>query len=254
MSNARHLFPLENIEGDTEAGAADRRRIGHVDANEASILEIDLLAHEAVVVGANHRHILNISGFVGIDDGFINARGPDSIDLLTGADQILRFLRALVKGPAGEDRRHDLDVGILLERLSEALVAVGVGGHAVDATQLRDIALAAELLEQSLGSQATVGGLVIGYNIGRGGVNCLVHSDNYDVPVGGLLDHRIKRFAIGRINNDDVDAGRDEIAQIGDLLRWSTVAVGQNDLGYLTRCQGLGLDRADHFLAPTVAD
>jgi hypothetical protein len=82
----------------------------------------------------------------------------------------------------------------------------------------------------------------------------LVDGDDYDVPIGRLLDHRIKRFAVGRIDDDDVDAGRDEIAQIGDLLRWSTVAVGQNDLGNLTRRQGLGLDRADHFLTPTVAD
>ena len=46
----------------------------------------------------------------------------------------------------------------------------------------------------------------------------MVDGDNYDVPIGRLLDHRIKRFAVGRIDNDDVDAGRDEIAQIGDLL------------------------------------
>src|SRR6516225_11183631 len=230
MSNTRHLFPLENIEGDTEAGAADRRRIGHVDANEAGILEIDLLAHEAVVIGADHRHIFKVRGLVGIDDGFINARSPDTIDLFTGADQVFRFLRALVRRPAGEDRCHDLDIGILLERLSEALVAVGVGRHAVNAAHLHDIALAAELREQSLSPQATVGGLVIGYNIGRWGVNRLIDGDNYDVPIGRLLDHRIKRFAVGRVDNDDIDARRDEIAQIGDLLRWSTVAVGQNDL------------------------
>src|SRR5215813_9216888 len=104
MGNARHLFPLENIEGDTEAGAADRWRIGHVDANEASILEINLLAHEAVIVGADQRHVFEVSGLIGIDDDVINARSPDSIDLLAGANQVFRFLRALVKGPAREDR------------------------------------------------------------------------------------------------------------------------------------------------------
>src|SRR6202023_1934570 len=97
MSNARHLFSLENVESDTEAGTADRRRIGHADANEAGILQVDLLAHEAVIVGADHRHVFDVSGLIGIDDGFINARSPDSIDLLAGADQVFRLLRALVR-------------------------------------------------------------------------------------------------------------------------------------------------------------
>src|SRR6516162_10557911 len=109
MSNARHLFPLENIKGDTEAGSADRRWIGHVDANDASILEIDLLAHETVIVGADHRHVFDVSGLIGIDDHVINARSPDSIDLLAGADQVFRFLRSLVERPAGEDRCYHLD-------------------------------------------------------------------------------------------------------------------------------------------------
>src|SRR5215469_1972008 len=150
MRHARYFFPCENIQRKTETSSADGRWIGDVDANEG-ILQIDLLAHEAVIVGADDRHVFQVSGLVGIDNRTIDARSPDSIDLFTGADQVFHFLRALVKGPTGEDRCNDLDIWILLERLSEALMAVSVGRHSVDASHLDDTGFAAKLLEQSLG-------------------------------------------------------------------------------------------------------
>src|SRR6266478_3911065 len=73
MSNVRHLFSLEDIEGDAEAGSTDRRRIGDVDANKSGIAQVDLLAHETVIVGADHRHVFEVRGLESIDDGFVNA-------------------------------------------------------------------------------------------------------------------------------------------------------------------------------------
>src|SRR5260370_20117014 len=130
MNNVRYLFPLENIEGNAEAGTADRGRIGDIDADQAGIPQVDLLAHEAVIVGADHRHVFEVRGLVGIDDRFINAPSPDPIYLLAGADQDFHFLRALVKRPAGKDRCDDLAIGILLERLAEALLPVSTAAHA----------------------------------------------------------------------------------------------------------------------------
>ena len=52
MSNPRHLFPLENIEGDTETGTADRRPVGRSTAADTADV-----AWAATAPGADdHRH------------------------------------------------------------------------------------------------------------------------------------------------------------------------------------------------------
>ena len=164
------------------------------------------------------------------------------------------MLGGFVRRPAGEDGRDHLDVGIVLQRFGEAFVAIRVGGHPVDAAHLDDIALAAELLEQRLGAKLAVGLLIIGHDIGGWSVDRLVDRHNDNSAIGRLLDDGIKRLAIGRVDDDDIRAGRDQIADVGDLLRRSAVAVGENDFGNLARREGLGLDRADHLLTPAVAN
>ena len=85
-------------------------------------------------------------------------------------------------------------------------------------------------------------------------VDRLVDCHNDNSAIGRLLDDGIERLAIGRIDDDDIRAGRDQIANVGDLLRGSAIAVGENDFGNLAGRKGLGLDRADHLLTPAIAN
>src|SRR5271170_7077671 len=57
--NRRHLvarFFLQNIEGDDQAGSADRGGVADGDPGQPILLVVDQLLDEAVVVGAHERH------------------------------------------------------------------------------------------------------------------------------------------------------------------------------------------------------
>ena len=133
-------------------------------------------------------------------------------------------------------------------------MTIGVSGNAVDAAHLDDRALAAQFVEQPFGAELGVFDLIVGQNISLRRGNRLIDRDHHDALVRRLLDDGVQRFAIGRIDDDDVRASRDEIADVGDLLRRTAIAVGDNDLRDLARRFRLGLDRADHLFAPAVAD
>ena len=44
------------------------------------------------------------------------------------------------------------------------------------------------------------------------------------------------------------------VREIRDLLGWPRFAIGQDDLGHEARSERFGLDRADEFLTPAIAD
>ena len=58
---------------------------------------------------------------------------------------------------------------------------------------------------------------------------------------------------IGRVDDDGVDAGVDQVADVLELAGGVGVAVGDVERVDLARGERLGLDRADHLLAPAVA-
>ena len=124
----------------------------------------------------------------------------------------------------------DLDVGIALEHLHEALMAIRVGGNPVDAAHLHDRALAAQFVEQPLCAELGVFDLVVRQNVGLRRRDRLVDRDHHDPLVRRLLDDWVQRFAIGGVDDDDVRASRNEVADVSDLFRRTAIAVGDDNL------------------------
>ena len=58
---------------------------------------------------------------------------------------------------------------------------------------------------------------------------------------------------VGRVDDDGVDAGADQVADVLELAGGVGVAVGDVERGDLAGGERLRLDRADHLLAPAVA-
>ena len=127
---------------------------------------VDQLLEEPVVVGAHDRHVRLAGGLERVDDRVVDPGRPDAVDLHAGVEDVEHLLPAGRERPAGERLLDDLDARVLLQRLQEARVAVGVGRHAGDAAHLDDVALAAELLEQPLGAEAAVRDLVVRHVVG----------------------------------------------------------------------------------------
>ena len=82
----------------------------------------------------------------------------------------------------------------------------------------------------------------------------MVRRNDDDPLVGRRLDDAVERFFVRRVYDDRVDAGRDQRAQVRDLLGRPRFAIGENDLRNQARGEGLGFDRADELLAPAVSD
>ena len=144
--------------------------------------------------------------------------------------------------------------GIVLEHGVEAGLPHAVAGRAVDAAHLVDFALALHLVEQPFGADLGVGHLVAGHDIGFRRADRLVRRDDDDPLVRRRLDDAVQRLLVGRIDDDGVDAGRNQRAQVGDLLGRSGFAIGENDLRNQAGGERLRLDRADELFAPAIAD
>ena len=179
---------------------------------------------------------------------------PDvQIAVVVGGGQLLHGdVAALGVVPAGE-HFLDLDVGVLLHHLAEPGVAILVGGDAFDAADVQHAALATELVGEPLGAETAVLDLVVGGDEGAFGSDRLVDGDDDDALGDGLFDDRVELLAVGRVDDDRVDALGDEVLQVLDLLRRTAVARDGDDLADLTTGERLGLDRADHLLPPAVA-
>ena len=70
----------------------------------------------------------------------------------------------------------------------------------------------------------------------------------------GLVDRRVQRVRIVRVDDDRVDVGSDQVADVGQLTGRVRVVVDDGDLVDRAGRDRLGLDRADRRLAPAVAD
>ena len=152
-----------------------------------------------------------------LDHGVVDPRGPDAVDLL-GRDDVERLLGARRGSQPVKTSAATVDPRIVGQRLLEAGITVGVGGDAIDAAHVGDVALATQLLEQPLGSETPVGHLVVGDDIGALGGHRLVDGDHDDALLDGRLDDRVEGLAVGRVEDDRVDALGDEALEVGDLL------------------------------------
>ena len=151
--------------------------------------------------------------------------------------------------------RQDLDVRVLGERLLEAHVAVGVGRVAGDAAHVVDVALAAQLLEQPLGAEVRVLDLVVvevvGVRVGDVGVD----RDGHDAGGLRLLERRVEGVGVVRVEDDRVDALRDQVTDVAGAgprrprCGGSTVSVATLPDASASRLGG-----ADLLLAEAVAD
>ena len=110
---------------------------------------------------------------------------------IAGGDEVEDLLLALVLLPAGEHLVRDVDVRELGERALEAFVAVAVGRRAGRAAHVDDVALAADLLEQPLGTEIGVLLLVIRDDVGRRLGDGLVDRHDDDPGLGRFLDARL---------------------------------------------------------------
>ena len=164
------------------------------------------------------------------------------------------LLRGLFVGPVHESRRNDLDPRVILENRVEARLPDAIAGRSIDAAHLIDVALALQLIEQPLGADLGVGHLVAGHDIRFRSADGLVRRNDDDPLVGCLLDDAVERLFVRRVYDDCIDAGRNQGAQVRDLLGRLRFAIGQNDLRNQARCERFGFDRADEFLAPAIAD
>ena len=96
--------------------------------------------------------------------------------------------------------------------------------------------------------------LVVGQVVGALGGDERVDRDDRDPGRDGLVDRRVERVRIVRVDDDRVDVGRDQVADVGQLTGRVRVVVDDGDLVDLAGRDRLGLDRADRGLAPAVAD
>ena len=170
-----------------------------------------------------------------VDDHVVDAGGPDAVERRAGGDVVEDLLLALILLPAGEDLMRDLHVRELGERALEALVAIAVGRGAGGAAHIDDVALAADLLEQPLGAEIGVFFLVVRDDVGRRLGDGLVDGDDDDAGVGRFLERRIDARRIGRVDDDGVDAGADQVADVLELAGGVGVAVG--DVQRLRPCR-----------------
>ena len=150
--------------------------------------------------------------------------------------------------------RHDRDARVLGEGLHEALVAVGIGRMARDAARVPDRAFAAHLLEQPRGALVGVLDLVVrqvdGFRVGHGGID----GDGLDAGRLRLVEGRIERLRVERIEHDRVHVGRDQVTDVGKLALGIGVPMDPGAGLDLTRLECLGLGRAELLLAEAVAD
>src|SRR4030081_3730211 len=102
VNEVRLALALENVQGGRKAGTADGRGIGHCGARRSLCLEVRQLADERVVVGADYGYERLFGRHVLVDDGRVDPRGPDSVNLQTRAEDVLDLLNGRGQGPVGE--------------------------------------------------------------------------------------------------------------------------------------------------------
>ena len=129
-----------------------------------------------------------------------------------------------------------------------------IAGSAIDTAHLIDVALALQLVEQPFGADLGVGNLIAGHDIRFRSADGLVRRNDDDPLVGCRLDDAVERFFVRRVYDDRVDAGRNQRAQVRDLLGRPRFAIGENDFRNQARSEGLGFDRADELFAPAISD
>src|SRR5262245_15906140 len=199
----------QQLDRDGRADAPDRRRVRDGRALEARVQGLEL-TQELVVVRSHDRHVRLARGLEGVDDRVVDARRPDAVHLHARVEDVEDLLAAVRELPAREGLLHDLDPRILLLRLHEAGVAVGVGRDAGDAAHLDDVALTAELLEEPLGTEPPVGDLVVRDVVGALGGDPLVDRDDLDPARDRLRDDAVQRRRARRVDDDRVRPRRDQ--------------------------------------------
>jgi hypothetical protein len=100
----------------------------------------------------------------------------------------------------------------------------------------------------------SVGGLVVGDDVGAFSANGLIDSDDDNALLNGRLDDGVQAFAVGGVEDDGIDTLGNETFQVSDLFGGATIAVDDDHLVHQAASGGFGLDGADHLLAPAIAD
>ena len=218
------------------------------------LLVVDQLFDEAVVVGAHEWHKRLVRRLDRLDHRIVDSGSPNAVEMLARGQHCRHLLRGLFVGPVHEGRRNDLDPRVILENRVEARLPDAIAGRSIDAPHLIDVALAFQLIEQPLGANLGVGHLIASHDIGFRGRDGLVRRDDDDPLVGRRFDDSVQGLLIGRVDDDRVDAGRNQRAQIRDLLGRARFAIGKNDFRNQAGRKRLGFDRANELLAPAVSD
>ena len=171
-------------------------------------------------------------------------------------DHRLHHLLALHRAPVRVNRIEDLDARIGAEHLHCRLDPVLVRARAGLSAQDDHVALAVQLLDDPLREQAAhhrVGGGDEGDEIV--GDDAAVDHHDRDAALGRLGDSGIERLRGIGADDQKIDAARDQILDIGDLLGVIMAGVGDqqllDDVGVIMR--GL-LQRVQADHAPAVAE
>ena len=91
---------------------------------------------------------------------------------------------------------------------------------------------------------------VDGFRVGHGGID----GDGLDAGRLRLVEGRVERLGVERIEHDRVHVGRDQVTDVGKLALGIGVPVDPGARLDLTRLECLGLGRAELLLAEAVAD
>src|SRR5688572_12096040 len=147
---------------------------------------------------------------------------------------VLHHALALGAGEVARLRGEDLHPGMLGDAVAEPLRAISGDGRSRGAGKLDDLRLTVGRRREPVGGPLSLLDEVRGEKrdvIGAGRTGrCAVDENDRNLRARGCLEGRSESFELARREENDVDSPRDEVLDVGDLLRRLSLRVGDDEL------------------------
>src|SRR6266702_907985 len=232
LNGRSRRLPIENADGYLHGAARHEERVlrgGGLDLLRPRILERGLDIGCAIDRGDDDAAALLLARREVGADGLRVVDGKDGVDLGKAGQIALRHGQATLARPLGVlVAGQDLEAGILGEHI---LAADHPVDHHEDLRPVLDdhIAFAAELVDDVLAGDLASLDIVCGHR-GVGAFGCGIHRDDDDACRLCFLDRWPDGLRIAGVQEDQVDAGGDEVVDLGHLLAEVVFKADRRDL------------------------